>query len=167
VLAAGLCLASLSPSSVARAGDDVPAAAAVPPRLAAVEVEIRCLERRLASLRRARTELSQGRSEPAPADDVARKVLDADRRAMDEVRRYEAARAKALTALEKSTEAKDDAKAAETRSAIDRLDVEFVEAVKKIDATRPPKSAVARSEPRDGDEGSKGAGRKPEKDGED
>jgi hypothetical protein len=136
-LALGLAFASLSPSA-ARAGDE-PNASAPPSRLAALELEIRCLDRHLGVLRKARTEVAAGRAEPAPDDEAEQKSADADRRALDEIRRYENARARALKALEKASEAKDEAKASETRAAIETLDGEFVSAIHKIDESRPAK----------------------------
>jgi hypothetical protein len=113
-----------------------PGAAEPSPRLAAVESEIRLLERHLQGLRKARTELHAGRAEPAPANDEAVRAREADVRALREVSRYEAARAKALAAAAQAAAAKDEGKAAEARAALEAADRGFLQAVERVTAAR-------------------------------
>lgn len=116
-------------------------AAAPSPRAAAVEAEVRALERVLAALRRARTDLRAGRPEPMPVDEASRRAHEADTRALREVVRYEATRSKTLAALAKAVEAKDDAKAAEARTALETLDGAFVATLDRAESGGPAAKA--------------------------
>jgi hypothetical protein len=145
LLAAVLALV-VGPSPV-RGGEPAMESAPTPSnRAIALEASIRHLERHLAHLRKARRELAAGRPEPATEDDVAR-------RALNEVHRYEAARAKALDRVDDAHA--DEGTRAEARSRVDALDAAFVETVKRLDD-------AAAKEPRDAKEGAK----KPDADGE-
>jgi hypothetical protein len=149
-VAGGALLALPSTPSVTAGEPDAGSpAASVPqtPRFAALEQEIRHLERSLQAMRRARAELTAGRPEPVPVDTAGRAATDARRAALREVCRYEAARAKALAAHAEAVSAKDDAKVAEARAALDAADTAFVAAVQKIDARADAKAAPAEAAP--------------------
>jgi colicin import membrane protein len=110
--------------SLSRAGDPAATPAAAPvvsPRLAAVEGEVRALEHLLALLRRTRNELRAGREVTTLTSEAA-EARDAALRAVREVLRYEAARTKATAALAAAVEAKDEAKVAAAKEAVDAAD---------------------------------------------
>lgn len=165
LLAAALAGAACS---VALAGDPPcadPPAASAPPRLKALEQEIRHLERHLTALRRARNDLKDGKAEAAPTDDDARRSTEAAQRALREIQRYESARARASGHWGQAVVAKDDAKAAEARAAMDRIDEEFVAAIEKADdakdAAKPASAKSGDKSTGDKDSGDdKGDGRK-------
>jgi hypothetical protein len=154
-LVAAAALSFALPSSPAFAGDPAPAAVpAVSPRQAALEAVIHRLERHLAFLRKSRTELESGRPEPVPADDVARHRAEVDQRGVREISRYEAARAKAVTALAEAEVTKDAAKIGDAKAALDTLDSKFVDGMKRLeeslDAPPSPLQKAAKPSPADG-----------------
>lgn len=110
-----------------------PAEAAPAPRQAALDAAIRRLERHLALLRKARTELVSNRPEPSATDETARRRADAGPRGLREISRYEAARARALAALDGATAAKDTVKAGEAAAALEALDSRFADTMKKFE----------------------------------
>ena len=109
------------------------ASAAEPARKTALDAVIRRLERHLTMLRRARNELAAGRTEPLPSDEAARRRAEVDLRGVREVSRYEAGRTRALAALSDAEQAKDAAKIAEARGAIEAIDVKFVDAMRRLE----------------------------------
>lgn len=158
--AIGTCAFALSTLPFALAGDPKPAPAPAPApaqaptpqaggpgvgtmsasRLAALDAEIRHLEHHLTALRRARNDGRDGRAETEPTDDAGQRAREADLRSMREIARYEGARAKGLAAAEQAASAKDEAKLAETRTALDALDQRFIDALRKIDDAAEGKS---------------------------
>jgi hypothetical protein len=138
--AVALGLVSLLPGSVpASAGGDDSPPPAIAPRLAALEHEIRFVERHLTVLRHARTDLAAGRAEAVASDEAGQRVADLDQRALRELQRYEAARAKANDQLTDALSARDDARAALARGTLDGLDSGFAESMRKIEESRESK----------------------------
>jgi hypothetical protein len=118
-------------------------------RASAVESEIRTLERHLAALRRTRGDLKDGREDVVPVDEKARRARDLDTRCLREATRYEGSRAKAVAALIDATDAKDEAKAALARTALEAADRKFVDAMKRLDEERAAAKESAKAAEKD------------------
>lgn len=144
-------------------------ALAMAKRVEALDHEIHHLEAHVEGLRRLRAELAAGKAEASPSDDAGRRAHDASQRVLREIQRYESSRSRAMVHLAEALAAKDEAKTADARSALARLDDAFVASVERSEASgsdgkrtgapktrrTSPKSAMA--DAGDGDDG-KGGG---------